>query len=164
MAIPFVVLITLTIVSSIIAYKMDTFYAGLKMSRDMFINVIPLLIVAMILAGMLQAIIPKEYITRSLGREAGLRGIILGSLIGIIMPGGPYVSFPLLAVFYRGGASIGSIAALLSSWGLIGIFRFITFEIPLLGIHFASARFVSSFIFPVIIGIIVEYTFGKYFY
>jgi uncharacterized membrane protein YraQ (UPF0718 family) len=161
MIISFFILLTLTIISAVIAYRLDVLNQGLKTSLIMFYQVIPLLIVAMVLAGMLQAIIPKEYITKLLGREAGTRGIVIGALIGIIMPGGPYVSFPLLAVLYKGGASIGALSALLSSWGLIGLFRFITYELPILGAHFAFARYTSAFIFPVIIGIVTELIFGK---
>ncbi len=161
MLISFLILLTLTVTSGIIAYRLDVFSDGLKTSWTMFYQIIPLLLVAMVLAGMLQAIIPKEYITKLLGREAGYRGIVIGALIGIIMPGGPYVSFPLLAVLYKGGAGIGAISALLSSWGLLGLFRFITFELPILGPHFAIARYISSFIFPVLIGFVTEFLFGE---
>jgi len=161
MSVSFLILLTLTVISSIIAYRLDVFNDGLKTSWTMLYQIIPLLLVAMVLAGMLQAIIPKEYITKLLGREAGYRGIVIGALLGIIMPGGPYVSFPLLAVLYKGGASIGAISALLSSWGLLGFFRFITFELPILGPHFAFARYISSFIFPILIGFVTEIAFGK---
>lgn len=161
MMISFFILLILAMISGFIAYRLHVFNEGIKTSWTMLYQIIPLLLVAMILAGMLQAIIPKEYITKLLGREAGARGIVIGAFIGIIMPGGPYVSFPLLAVLYKGGASIGAISALLSSWGLLGLFRFITFELPILGPHFAFARYVSSFVFPVLIGFVTEFLFGK---
>ncbi len=160
MFVPFIIMLVLTIISSVIAIKMNVFNNGLKSSIEMSIQILPLLLVAMLLAGMLQAIVPKEFITRLLGKETGLKGIFIGALIGIIMPGGPYVSFPLLAVLYKGGASIGAVSALLSSWGLLGLFRFINFELPILGPHFAFARYISSFIFPVIIGMITQLFFG----
>lgn len=160
MLIPLIIMLILAVISSIIAIKMHVFKSGLDSSFEMLLQILPLLLVAMVLAGMLQAIIPREFITKLLGKETGIKGIIIGALLGIILPGGPYVSFPLLAVIYKGGASIGAVAALLSSWGLLGIFRFINFELPILGPHFAFARYVSSFIFPVIIGIIAEFLFG----
>lgn len=161
MVIPFFIITVLTIISMVIASRLNVLNDGFKNSLTMLYQIIPLLIVAMILAGMLQAIIPKEYISRVLGKETGVKGIVLGALIGIIMPGGPYVSFPLVAVIYRGGASIGSVSALLSAWGLIGLFRFINFELPILGVHFAFARYLSAMIFPVIIGFITELLFGR---
>lgn len=160
MLIPFIIMLILTIITSLIAIRMDTFSDGLRSSVDMCLQILPLLLVAMLLAGMLQAVVPKEFITRLLGKETGLKGIVIGALIGIIMPGGPYVSFPLLAVLYKGGASIGAVSALLSSWGLLGLFRFINFELPILGPHFAFARYISSFVFPVIIGVITQLLFG----
>lgn len=160
MLLPLIILLILTIISSVIAFKMNVFGNGLKSSFEMSVYILPLLLVAMLLAGMLQSIIPKEYITKLLGKETGIKGIIIGALLGIILPGGPYVSFPILAVIYKGGASMGAVSAILSSWGLLGMFRFINFELPILGFQFAFARYVSSFIFPVIIGIITQLLFA----
>ena len=161
MNIPFFVLLGLTFVAGIIAYRFNLLNEGIKASVSMFFQLIPVLMVAFVLAGIMQVFIPREFIKSLLGKDTGIKGIVIGALVGIVMPGGPYVSFPILAVFYKGGASMGAMAALLSSWGLIGLFRFVTFEVPILGAHFAFARYISSFMFPIAIGYITELIFGK---
>ncbi|GAH06768.1 unnamed protein product, partial [marine sediment metagenome] len=91
---------------------------GLKAALSMTIEILPLLIFAFIVAGMMQALIPNEIISKWIGEGSGLRGIFIGTVAGGIMPGGPYVSLPVAGGFLRTGASIGTIVAFLTGWSL----------------------------------------------
>ena len=71
--------------------------AGLKSAWTMTYQIIPLLIFAFIIAGMVQILIPKEVIAKWVGDESGFRGILFGTLAGAITPGGPYISLPIAA-------------------------------------------------------------------
>jgi len=40
-------------------------------------------------------LIPKALITQWLGKQAGIRGILIGCAIGGLVPSAPYATFPL---------------------------------------------------------------------
>lgn len=128
------------------------FLKGLHTSFEMLLNVSPRLVAAFFLAGFAQILSPKNMITKWLGQQSGLKGIIIATLGGIITPGGPMISFPLISALYKLGADAGPIVAYLTSWAILGTQRIIVWEIPFMGIRFALLRFVVSLSLPVIAG------------
>ncbi|OGU54852.1 MAG: permease [Ignavibacteria bacterium RBG_13_36_8] len=128
---------------------------GLKSAMDMTIQVLPLLIFAFIVAGMVQVLVPQEVLSKWVGEESGLRGILIGTVAGGLSPGGPYVSLPLAAALFKSGASMGTMVAYLTGWSLWAIAR-LPMEVGILGWRFTLIRFVSTFIFPPIAGLIAQ--------
>ncbi|ODS40595.1 hypothetical protein BEH94_04295 [Candidatus Altiarchaeales archaeon WOR_SM1_SCG] len=132
---------------------------GLKASWGMFtdprIGLIPLILAAILIAGLLQAAIPAEAIAKYLGKESGFKGLFLGSVLGAVMPGGPYVSFPIAGALFKSGASVGVIIAFVSAWSLIALSR-IPLEIPFLGKEIVIVKILASLPFSVIIGFLGE--------
>lgn len=61
--------------------------AGLKIAFHLTWTVLPLLIFAFIVAGMVQTLIPPQTGSKWVGEESGLRGILLGSIAGGLAPG-----------------------------------------------------------------------------
>ncbi len=131
--------------------------ASIKSSYRMFtdpnIGLIPLILAAIFIGGLVQTVVPSELIIRWLGRESGIKGIALGAILGSMMPGGPYVSFPIAGAIYRAGASVGVVIAFISSWSLIAFAR-LPLELPFLGKDVVVVRIAASLIFPIIIGLI----------
>ena len=117
--------------------------------------VIPRLVPALILAGMLQVIIPQETVARYFGRQSGLSALALASLAGVVTPGGPMVSVPLLVVMANSGMALGPLVAYMTSWSLFGMQRIIAWEAPLMGWHFVAVRTAASLVFPIIAGWLV---------
>ena len=68
-----------------------------------------LIISAFLISSMLIIILPKEQISSWLGEGSGFRGISLGTLLGAVTPGGPFLVFPILVGFWKAGAGIGTI-------------------------------------------------------
>ena len=133
---------------------------GMKTGIRMTIEIFPLLIFAFIVAGMVQTLLPTELISRWIGAESGLRGILLGTLAGAIAPGGPYVSLPLAAAIFRAGAGVGTMIAFLTGWSLWAVSR-LPMEVGILGWRLTLIRLVSTFIFPPIAGLIAHLFFGR---
>ncbi len=94
---------------------------GLKQAGQLANTVWLRLLLGFTLGGLIQVLIPKALIAKWLGHTSGLKGIFIGSYIGIIMPGGPFVSLPVIASIYRAGAGVGPVIALLTGRGLLGI-------------------------------------------
>jgi len=142
----------------------DSVKEGLKISYDIFVDpnigLIPLIITATLIAGLVQAAMPREVIANFLGKEAGLKGIALGSLLGSLVPGGPYVVFPLLGGLYRAGAAVGTLIAFVSAWSLISLAR-IPMEVAFLGMKIVALRLALSLILPVVLGLLGEIIYSR---
>ncbi|HEY84843.1 MAG TPA: hypothetical protein G4N96_07005 [Chloroflexi bacterium] len=120
---------------------------------------LPLLIVAFALVGYVNVLAPQSLIEQWLGPNSGLTGLILATITGMLLPGGPYVVFPLIAVLYQAGAGVGPAVALISSWAMLGLLS-VAFELPFMGWRFSALRWGLGLIFPVLAGGAAQLIFG----
>jgi uncharacterized membrane protein YraQ (UPF0718 family) len=152
------VLAGLALLFALVAYWKDPGlpWIGARTGLSMLWFVVPRLVPALILAGMLQVLIPQETVVRYFGRESGLSAILLASAAGILTPGGPMVSVPLLVVLANSGMALGPMVAYMTSWSLFGMQRIIAWEAPLMGWRFVALRVLPSLAFPVIAGYLVK--------
>ena len=125
---------------------------SLSNAGALFLAVLPNLILGFTLAGFLHVLLPAELISRWMGEAAGFRGILVGSVCGMLTPGGPFTHFPILASFLAKGAGVGPICAYIAGWALIGVNRIIVWELPILGPRIVVARLLASVAFPPLIG------------
>lgn len=119
-----------------------------------------LLVGAFLTAGLLQALVKKDFITRWLGREAGIKGILLACLGGGLIPGGPYVYYPIAGALLSSGAGLGVLVAFVSAKNLWSISR-IPYEFAILGPTITLRRYLITFLIPPLLGILVEWLFGS---
>lgn len=132
---------------------------GLKSAMNMTIQILPLVILAFIVAGMIQTLVSHEFLSKWIGKGSGIRGILIGTVAGGLTPGGPYVSLPIAAGLLRSGASIGTMVAFLTGWSLWAIAR-LPIEVGIMGWKFTLIRIVSTFFFPPIAGLIANRLFS----
>jgi uncharacterized membrane protein YraQ (UPF0718 family) len=153
-----ILLVVLAVVLAVIAYLKDPGLPalGAKTGFSMLWFVLPRLIPALMVAGMLQVLVPQETVARYFGRQSGITAILLASAAGVITPGGPMVSVPLLVVLANSGMALGPLVAYMTAWSLFGMQRIIAWEAPLMGWHFVLVRVVPSLAFPVIAGWLVK--------
>jgi uncharacterized membrane protein YraQ (UPF0718 family) len=163
MLIPTLIMAFLAVLFLFIAYSRgeNQHILGVKLGLKMLIEILPLLIFALILAGVIQVLLPKELLSKWIGDEAGIKGILLGTVAGGIMPGGPYVSLPVAAGLFRAGAGIGTLVAFLTSWSLWAIAR-LPMEVGIIGWRFTLIRLACTFFFPPIAGIIAQLFFSGF--
>lgn len=154
----FITMCILTAIAAGFAYKKDPSIlidAG-KSGTLMSLKIIPIILVALFLANLVGHILPKENIARYVGKESGWNGLLIGAFLGIVTPGGPFVQFPIVVSLLKAGADIGPVVAYLSAWSLLGLNRVLAVELPILGVKVTGVRFVSSLLFPPIIGFIAR--------
>ncbi len=132
---------------------------GLKSAMNMTVQILPLVIFAFIVAGMIQILVPHEFLSKWIGKESGIRGILIGTVAGSLVTGGPYVSLPIAAGLLRSGASVGTAVAFLTGWSLWAFSR-LPIEVSMMGWKFALIRIVSTFFFPPIAGLIANRLFS----
>lgn len=121
---------------------------------------LPLLIVAFIIVGYVNVLSPQSLVQTWLGPNSGWRGLLLAEGVGMFMPGGPYVIFPLISALYRNGAGLGSSVAMITSWAMLAVIS-VTFELPFMGWRFAAVRWGLGLVFPVLAGAIAQVFFGN---
>jgi uncharacterized membrane protein YraQ (UPF0718 family) len=157
MLIPTVIMAVLAIATLFYGYSKGEgqHITGLNLTLKMTIEILPLLFFAFILAGMVQVLVPQAQINRWIGDESGLKGILIGTIAGGITPGGPYVSLPLAAGLLKTGAGLGTMVAYVTAWSLWAIAR-VPMEVGIMGWKFTSVRFVCTFFFPPIAGLIAQ--------
>jgi uncharacterized membrane protein YraQ (UPF0718 family) len=135
--------------------------SGLKSGGENLETVVLSLVAAFITAGMIQSLVSEEMIARWLGAESGWRGMILACLGGSLIPGGPYVYYPIAGVFLKNGAGIGVLVAFVTAKNLWSVSR-IPIEIALLGSDLTFIRYGITFIIPPILGFLAESFFGQF--
>lgn len=141
-------------------YRKGVHVKGLVWGLTMTLKILPLVFLALLVAGMVQLLIPRESISAWIGSGAGLRGIILGSIAGSLSPGGPYVSLPIALALLHSGASIGTVVSFLTAWSLMAVSR-LPMEIGFLGWKVTVIRVMSTFFFPPVAGLIAQTLFGS---
>lgn len=152
-----IVLALLAVAFAIIAYLKDPSLPviGARNGLAMLWFILPRLIPALILAGLLQVLVPQETVARYFGRAGGMKAIFVASLAGVLTPGGPMISVPLMVVLANSGAGLPSLVAYMTAWSLFGVQRIIAWEAPLLGWKFVAVRVIPSLVFPVVAGWLV---------
>jgi uncharacterized membrane protein YraQ (UPF0718 family) len=151
------VLFALAAILALVAYFKDPGLPllGAKNGLTLLWFVLPRLVPALLLAGLMQVLIPQETVSRYFGREAGLKAIVIASFAGVLTPGGPMVSVPFMVALAHSGVGMPSLVAYMTSWSLFGMQRIIAWEAPLMGWKFVGARVLASLAFPVIAGWLV---------
>lgn len=115
-------------------------------------RLLPRMIFALIASGFIAKLIPAAYISRFLGEEAGVTGVLIGAAAGLIIPAGPVIAFSIAAVFARADASFPALVAFITSWSLFAMHRIVIYEIPLLGPSFLRMRLISVSALPLVAG------------
>lgn len=123
---------------------------------ELLIYISPRILLAMIVAGFAQVLLPRDKVAYWVGSESGWRGLLIATAAGALTPGGPIASFPFVVALYMAGADRGALVAYLTSWALLGFQRVMVWEIPLMGMDFAIIRSLANLPLPLIAGYIAR--------
>ena len=86
---------------------------GLMAGGKLLWQILPGLMLAFVAAGMISVLLPRELMSRWMGEESGLRGLVVATVAGSLTPGGPFVQFPIIAALLR--AEIDEMAAAIAA-------------------------------------------------
>ena len=114
------VLVAIAVILLVIALLRDRQLAldGINVAGKTMWTNLPTLLASLLIAGLVQVLIPKEIITTWLGPQAGIKSVFIGSLVGGLVPGSPYVVFPIVASLYKAGAGLGAVIGFVTAWSL----------------------------------------------
>ena len=122
---------------------------ALKKAWKSFENILPQLLTVMIIIGFALAVLSPETISKVIGSESGILGILAAALIGSItlIPG--FVAFPLAAALLDNGAGYMQITAFVSTLMMVGVIT-IPMETKVLGKKLTLLRNCAAFAFSII--------------
>ncbi len=148
------ILLALTLLALAVALSRGPAVAGegMRSGARLLRSVAPELLLGFALAGLLDVLLPAVTLQRWLGAETSARGIGLAWALGLLIPGGPYVLFPMAAQLFRAGVAPAAIITLVTAKTLVSPIRMLTYEAPVLGWRMTLARLLPAVLLPPLVG------------
>ena len=127
---------------------------ALKKALKSFENILPQFLSILVIIGLAFAILTPVTISRLLGTNSGVWGVLIASLIGSItlIPG--FVAFPMAAALLKSGAGYMQIAAFVSTLMMVGIVT-MPLEIKTFGKRATLVRNISAYAFSLIAALVI---------
>jgi uncharacterized membrane protein YraQ (UPF0718 family) len=149
----------LALVSGIVCYftlGADAFTSAVRDDLAALAVTVPRIVVALGIAGLIWVLLPRDRLTRLVGKESGLRGIVIALVAGMVTPGGPSSAFPLLAMLAGSGADRGALVAYITSFLVLGLQRILVWDVPFMGAEFSATRFAISLPLVILAGLLAR--------
>jgi len=143
----FAVLLVLTFVLR----GQETLLGGLRYGGSTLLEVIPLMVLGIGIAGLLRVLVPEQWVSTAVGPGSGIRGYLVGWTLGAVLPG-PYTFLPMAVAMLDAGAGIGPAMTLVLSGSIVGGLAKVPIEIAYLGWQFPVLRFLSCLFLPLVGG------------
>lgn len=137
--------------------KLKTKKALIK-AYNSFMNLLPSLIAMVLFVGFLLTFISTNFISKYLGNDSGILGIIIGLITGSIVMMPSFIAFPLGATLYNSGAGYPQVAAFLGTLMAVGfstIFLEMKFFKKKTTIYRNLLAFIGSALFSLIIWMVM---------
>lgn len=152
----FLFIAVLALIAGAVVYMRDgtsRFFDILAKDAVLLVTILPKVAAGVLVAAFLRLLLPKEVVARWIGERSGLRGLVLATLAGAIIPGGPMTIFPIATALYTSGADRGATIAFITSWLTLGINRAIVWELSFFGAEFVVIRMLVSLPVPILVGL-----------
>lgn len=150
-------IITIILYLTTLLYSKEVFITSVKTTGGYLKEMLEILPAVFIISGLITVWIPKEVITKNLGKNSGLKGKLISMLLGSISAGPIYAAFPVAFSLLGKGASISNIVVIISSWAVIKI-PMLLVESKFLGLKFMLSRGVLTIVAILLIGYILDKT------
>lgn len=125
-----------------------------------FLKALPLIVTGFAIAGLLQVIELRVLIHGWLGSQTGLKGVLMGTLLGALTPGPVYLVLPMAGGLLKGGAGAGAIVAYLTSWDLCSVRR-LAIDLTLIDSKVVLVKFALSILLSLAAGLIAGIILSK---
>ena len=132
----------ITVIASLVILFFINYETGIKaveITAFSFKEMILIIPPTFILLGLLDIWVPKAAMVKYMGKNSGIKGVLLSLFIGSAAAGPLYGAFPVAAVFMKKGVKFSNIIIFLGAWSTTKIPMFL-FEMSSLGKKFALSR------------------------
>jgi len=124
------------------------------LSHDLgiFVSMLPKMMAGCLVSAFVTRLLPREVVARLVGTESGFLGLLIATLMGAVLPGGPITIYPLAGAFLVLGADAGTAIAFITAWNLLGYNRALIWEMPFFGVDFVLWRILVAVPLPFLAG------------
>lgn len=147
------------LIISILKSKEKTVLA-LKQTKESLGEMLPKFLSLLLVVMLLLSVLDESLISKVLGENTGVGGIIVSGLLGSIVLMPTVVAYPLAAGLLKLGAGYAQVTMFITTLTMIGIVT-IKMEKDYLGTKITLLRNILSFIFAFLIANIVSFIFLK---
>ena len=123
----------------------------------LFFDILPKVLAACLIAAFVGVLMPRDVVVKWVCAESGFLGLVIATLAGIIVPGGPITVYPVAAAFMAVGAGTGATIAFVTSWTLLGYNRALVWELPFFGADFVIWRGLAALPLPIVAGLLAQW-------
>lgn len=134
----------------------DVVALALREDIELLVGLAPRVVVALSIAALIWVMLPRDRVSALVGRQSGVRGLVIATAAGTVTPGGPSSAYSLLAVMAGSGADRGALIAYITAWATLGMQRILIWDVPFMGSEFAILRFMVSLPLPILAGLIAR--------
>ena len=131
----------------------EHFFTILLGDVTLFGEMLPKVLAGCLIGAFVTMLLPRETVARWVGADSGLGGILLATVAGAILPGGPFTIYPIAGALLAAGADAGAACAFVISWTLLGYARALVWELPFFGLDFVTWRIIFSIPLPILAGL-----------
>jgi len=128
---------------------------AVKVGFRSFLNLLPSILLVVGLVGFVVGLLPPRVIQQYVGPGTGLAGTLIAAVAGAITMIPSLVAFPLAGSLLDIGATIGTVAAFITTLTMVGVVT-APLEVEQLGPRFALWRNGLSFILALFIATAIE--------
>jgi len=128
---------------------------ALKKAWRSFENILPSVLVVLLLVGFVLTVLDSQTISKLIGEESGIMGMIIALVVGSItlIPG--FVAFPLASSLLNAGAGYAQIAMFISTLMMVGLAT-----LPLESKYFGKKLSLKRNMLALIVAIVVSCVIG----
>ncbi|MGL5540119.1 MAG: permease [Erysipelotrichaceae bacterium] len=127
---------------------------ALKKAWKAFENMLPQFLGIIFLIGIVLSVIDPVFITRFIGKDSGLLGLVSALILGSITQIPAFVAFPLASNLLESGAGMMQIAGFVSTLMMVGIIT-IPMEASFWGKKATYLRNGLAFVFSIVVALVM---------
>ncbi len=116
-------------------------------------SLVPLLTFAVLIAACVEVLVSPDDVTRWIGNDAGLKGVVVAWVAGAVTPGGGPIGLPLAALLSSRGASFPAVLTYVVSMSLLSLIR-LPMEWGILGSRFTLLKWGLTALVPPLLGLV----------
>jgi uncharacterized membrane protein YraQ (UPF0718 family) len=149
--------------ASFVIFSVGSFWLGFDPGKTIyqsftksFIEMITFIPFLFIIVGLFDVWFPKEKIEKHIGKDSGIKGILMVVILAMLQAGPLYGAFPVAYILYKKGASIKNIFIYLGAFSTLKI-PMLGIEIGYLGLKFTLARTLVALPLFIAVGYFMEW-------
>ena len=146
---------------AVVAFKNPSLASkSLKIGGMGLLKAMPILVAGFAIAGLIQAIEIREFVTQWLGSQTGFKGMLVATALGVVTPGPVFFVLPVAGGLLKAGAGPGLVVAYIIAWDGCSIRR-VVMDLAMIDWKIVLLKFVLSLLFAVVAGLAAGMVFSK---